>query len=289
MSPLLPALAGALIVAGLIGMAAGLVPVEEAAAAPARRRLQLVRTWRAIPTRTRWLAAAGLVGGAISYTLTGLLVTLVAMPAAAVGLPWLLDGSPARARVERLEAMAEWTRGLSGVLTVGVGLEQALIATVRSTPSAIKPDVGRLAARLRARWSTEDALRAFADDLDDATGDLIASALILGSRRRGAGLASVLDGLAESVASEVAARRQIEADQAKPRTVGRNVTLITVVVLVALAATGDNLDPYRTPVGQIILSILLAAYAASLVWLRRMSTPRPVPRFLGTHVREAKR
>lgn len=287
MSPLIPALAGALIVAGLIGIVVGLVPAQVPSAAPPRRRLWLVSRWRAVPNRTRWLAAGGLVGGAVAYALTGLLATLIAVPAAAVGLPWLLDASPARARLERLEAMAEWTRSLSGVLTVGVGLEQALVATLRSTPRALKPEVGRLAARLQARWATEDALRAFADDLDDATGDLIASALILGSRRRGAGLASVLDGLAESVAAEVAARREIEADQAKPRAVGRNVTMVTLVVLVALAATGDNLDPYRTPAGQIILSALLVAYGASLVWLRRMSTPRPMPRFLGTHSSKA--
>ena len=96
--------------------------------------------------------------------------------------------------------MEEWTRSLSGVLTVGIGLEQALVATLRSTPAPINAEVSRLVARLRARWDTETALRAFADELDDATGDLIAANLILGARRRGAGLASVLEGLAESVA-----------------------------------------------------------------------------------------
>ena len=85
--------------------------------------------------------------------------------------------------------------------------EQALVSTLRSTPEPIRPEVARLVSRLRARWSTEDALRAFADDLDDATGDLIAANLILGARRRGAGLASVLEGLAESVAADVRARR----------------------------------------------------------------------------------
>ena len=69
----------------------------------------------------------------------------------------------------------------------------------------------------------------FADDLDDATGDLVAANLILGARRRGAGLASVLESLAESVADDVRARRAIEADRAKPRTTARWVTIITVV------------------------------------------------------------
>jgi Flp pilus assembly protein TadB len=192
----------------------------------------------------------------------------------------LLSAPPAAVRIDRLEAMEEWTRSLSGVLTVGVGLEQALVATLRSTPAPISGEVSRLVARLRARWATEDALRAFADELDDATGDLVAANLILGARRRGAGLASVLEGLAESVAADVRARRQVEADRAKPRATARWVTLISASVLVILAVSGTYVEPYGSPLGQLILVVLLAAYVATLIWMRRMATGRPLPRFL---------
>ncbi len=87
-----------------------------------------------------------------------------------MGLPLLLTPVGASERIERLEALEEWTRSLAGVLTVGVGLEQALVTTLRSTPAPISAEVHRLVARLRARWVTEDALRAFADELDDSTG-----------------------------------------------------------------------------------------------------------------------
>jgi Flp pilus assembly protein TadB len=192
----------------------------------------------------------------------------------------LLSSSSAAARIERLEAMEEWTRSLSGVLTVGVGLEQALVATLRSTPAAIAPEVTRLVARLRARWVTEDALRAFADELDDATGDLVAANLILGARRRGAGLASVLEALAESVAADVRARRQVEADRAKPRATARWVTLISVGVLVVLSMSGSYVQPYQSPLGQIVLVSLLAAYIATLLWMKRMAIGQASPRFL---------
>jgi Flp pilus assembly protein TadB len=172
-----------------------------------------------------------------------------------------------------------------------MGLEQALIATQRSTPGGLAPDVDRLVARLRARWTTEAALRSFADDLDDATGDLIAAALILGSRRRGAGLSTVLAGLSESVAAEVRVRRQIEADRAKPRSTARRITLITLGVLGALFLLNPTyVAPYGTPVGQLTLVLLLAAYAGALLWLRRAAEDRPMPRILGAQVsREVQR
>jgi Flp pilus assembly protein TadB len=271
---LVPALAGALVVGGLIALVVGLRP------SPIVERPSRPRKVRTVTRQTRMLLLGGLAAGIVAFLVTGWVLALVIVPVAFVGLPILLSSSSAAQRIERLEAMEEWTRSLSGVLTVGVGLEQALVATLRSTPAAIAPEVTRLVARLRARWVTEDALRAFADELDDATGDLVAANLILGSRRRGAGLASVLEGLAESVAADVRARRQVEADRAKPRATARWVTLISVGVLVILAVSGTYVEPYQSALGQVILVALLAMYVATLVWMKRMAIGRAMPRFL---------
>lgn len=271
---LVPALAGALMVGGVLALIVGLRP------SPVSPRPTQRRGLRPLSKRTRVLLLAGLAGGVVALLVTGWVLALVVVPLAFVGLPTLLSSGSAAVRIERLEAMEEWTRSLSGVLTVGVGLEQALVATLRSTPAAIAPEVTRLVARLRSRWVTEDALRAFADELDDATGDLVAANLILGARRRGAGLASVLEGLAESVAADVRARRQVEADRAKPRATARWVTLISVGVLVVLAVSGTYVEPYQSPFGQVILVALLAAYVATLVWMKRMAIGRALPRFL---------
>jgi Flp pilus assembly protein TadB len=230
--------------------------------------------------RTRFLLVAGVTVGIVGWLVTRWALALVIGPVAVLGVPMLLSAPPAASRIVRLEAMETWTRSLAGVLTVGVGLEQALVATLRSTPPPIAGEVQRLVSRLRARWDTETALRAFADELDDTTGDLVAANLILGARRRGAGLASVLDGLAESVAADVRARRQIEADRAKPRATARWVTLITLTVLGVLALTSSYVAPYRSPLGQLILTVLLSSYVGTLVWMRRMANGRPLPRFL---------
>jgi tight adherence protein B len=285
-TPLIPALAGALLVAGLIGIIAGLRRIPEPPPAPQRARVGVAGGVRSVTPRTRILVLVGLAVGVLVALLTGWLVAVLLVPAALAGLPVLLSAPPAASQIERLEAMEEWTRSLSGVLTVGIGLEEALIATLRSAPDPIRPEVTRLVARLRARWSTEEALRMFADDLDDATGDLVAANLILGARRRGAGVASVLESLAESVAADVRARRAIEADRAKPRATARWVTLITVGVLGVLAFTGSYITPYRTPLGQMILVLLLGGYVATLVWMRRMAAGKPLPRFIGSTARQ---
>ena len=198
----------------------------------------------------------------------------------------LLSAGGAARKIDRLEAMEEWARSLAGVLTVGVGLEQAIVATLRSTPKPIEPEVTLLAARLRARWPTRDAIRAFADDLDDPTGDLLCANLLLGAQRRGAGLASVLESVAQSVSEDVRGRRMVEADRAKPRATARWVTLITIAVLLFLFFATSYVDPYRSGIGQVILAVLLSAYVGCLVWMRAMARGKELPRFIGTDVAE---
>ena len=138
-------------------------------------------------------------------------------------------------------AVAACSFELAGVLTVGIGLEQAIAATRRSAPAAIAPEVDRLAARLNARWGTEAALRAFADDLDDATGDLIAASLVLAARRRGGGLTRLLTSLADTATAELRIRRTIEGDRARPRAAARWVTVLTTGFLLLLALVGGHL------------------------------------------------
>lgn len=273
---MIAALSGGLVAGGLAKLIPELRGVE-VTDRPRRRHFRVP----AMSRRTRFLALTGLGLGLIGWLVTGWPLAMVIAPAAAVGLPYLLSAPDAKERIERLEALEEWTRSLSGVLTVGIGLEQALITTLRSTPEPISDEVALLVARLRARWSTEDAIRAFADDLDDATGDLVAGNLILAARRRGAGLANVLDGLAESVAADVRARRQVEADRAKPRATARWVTIISAVVLVVLGLTGSYIAPYGSPLGQVILAVLLTAYVATLLWMRRMAEGHRLPRIIG--------
>ena len=281
MTGVLAALAGAMIAGGILGIITGLRPAPIPETKRARPSSFWRRRWVAVSPTRRWATLAALIAGVVVAAVTGWMIAIVILPVAVLGMPVLLASPGDTGRIDKLDGIAEWTRNLSGVLVAGQGLEQALTASLRSCPDAIRPEVAALVARLRSRWPTEAALRAFADDLDDATGDLVAAALVLGSRKRGPGLAGILTGLAESAAADVRARRQIEADRAKPRTIARLVTLLSAGALTVLALTGSFLEPYRTPLGQLILLVLLAAYTASLVWLKKAAQSSPPARFLG--------
>lgn len=274
---------GALIVAGVLGLIAGLRPVPPGPVQPparAGRRLGWSR-------RTWTLLGVGAAVGMVIATLTGWVIALVVAPAALAGVPALLSSGDAADQIDRLEAMEEWTRALANVLTVGMGLEQALVATHRVAPPAIAAEVTRLTARVRGGRYTVDAIREWADDIDDATGDLIAANLVLAATRRGDGLTAVLRALAESVAEDVRIRRQIEAQRRSVRATARFVTGVVLLTLIGLGLFSDFMAPYATPAGQVLLTLILAGVAAALAWLRRMSQPPTLPRFIGARVAAA--
>jgi Flp pilus assembly protein TadB len=285
---LLATVFGAMMVAGLIALVVSVRP-HTPAARPVRPRPRLITAVSGMSPRSRMILAASIAAGLLIAATTGWVAAVVVVPVAALGLPYLLAPPATAAQIRRVEAMEEWTRSLAGVLGAGVGLEQALTATLRSTPEPIRPEVTQLVARLRARWDTEAALRAFADDLDDVTGDLVAANLILAARRRNRSLAHALQGVAESVAEDVSSRRRVEAGRAKPRGSARLVTGFSLTVLVVLAVTGDYVAPYGSPAGQVILLVLLTAYAGALLWMKKMAQGQPFPRFLGPQARAGAR
>lgn len=276
---LLGALAGLLVAGGVLMIVAGLI--RWVAKPTQRSRGQWAERLRGHATWARWRSLAGGIAGLLVWLLTGWPVLGLITAATAVALPMLLATSSIASRsISRVEAVEDWTRRLTDILLVGVGLEQAIVTSERTVPEPIRGEVSALAARLEARWPTELALRAFAEDLRDPTGDLVVVGLILGHRRRGPGLARALTAVAESVAEDVAMRRRVEADRAKPRATARAVTLITLAVIAIGALNSAYLAPYGTASGQLVLAGVAVAFAAALVWMRALTLSRPQPRLL---------
>src|SRR5215218_4651526 len=96
------------------------------------------------------------------------------------------------------------------------------------------------------RRSTSDSLRAFADALDDRVGDTVAAALLLALHQQSVGVAEVLRQLAEGVARDVRARRDIEAERAESRQSIRTLLLIQFALLGLLALVPGFAAPYAT-------------------------------------------
>ncbi len=272
----LAALAGGLIAAGLV------LGIRELIGRPRRPGLPPPR-WRRAGTMSdasarRMLLA--LVACLAVLAITRWPVAGLAAGLAVIFLPRVLSTRRQQQRTAKLEGLEQWTRRLSDMLTASRGLEEALEASARSAPAAIKEPVTALASRLNARTGTEAALRAFAAEIDDPAGDRIAAALIIATGHRGGGVRDVLNALAVMIARDVAARREIEAERAQHRTTLRWIAVFIGGFTVFAVLNRAYSRPYGTIPGELVLGLVTGLYAAGLGWLYRLGSMPAQGRFL---------
>ncbi|NLE98856.1 MAG: hypothetical protein GX596_12850 [Propionibacterium sp.] len=221
-----------------------------------------------------------MLAGVAVAAITGFLLAIVLVPALTIGVPYLLS-APASREVDLLAALDRWVRLLSTTIGTGKSIRDAIFATRAQSPQTLRPAIDRLCARLDQRWTTRDALIQFADELDSADSDAVAAALAIASSRGGVGTQATLTGLSDTIQDRLRALREVATERAKPRTVVKQVTTITLVVLVSAVLFNPRFfEPYLTPLGQLIALALAVAYGGCLVVLRRKAVPPPAPRFL---------
>lgn len=282
-SPLLVLASSFLALLGLFCLVRGLVPTTRPEAVRGQRPGPVVRArrwWARLSRRWRLLLGAALVSGLVAFAVTGWAVMLVVVPAAALGLPWLL-GTPPNRELVLLQALDQWVRLLNSSILTGKSVGDAIRATRRQSPEVLQPSIDLAVSRMDGRWSTADALRALADEHETPEVDAVVAALMLASQRGGTGTSDTLAGIAEATQERLRAMREVEAERAKPRIVVRQITVVTLVVLAAaLVVGGDYFAPYGTVSGQLILAVLLAAYVGALVVLRQRTMPKRRERIL---------
>lgn len=189
--------------------------------------------------------------------------------------------SDERAAMKRVEALAGWTESLRDTIAGAVGLEQAIPASARAAAPALRVHLDALVDRLRARWPLPDALQMLADEIDDASADIIIAALILNARLRGPGLRDVLGALAKSAREEVDMRQRVMAQRASTRRSVQIVVVVSVVFVLGLAIFNRGfVQPYSSAVGQLVLAIVCLLFAAGFWWLRKLSKIETPDRFL---------
>ena len=280
------AVAGLLLVGGVVLAIAGALRVW--APPPVRSRAANRSAWARLTRRPPGpagrrrdliLLSSTLLGLAVAAA-SGWVVAVVVAPLLALGLPYLLSLPQAR-DVQLLEGLDRWVRGLAATLTTGRSVTDSIRLSRRTAPPVIAHEVGVLVSRLDNRWNTNDALQSFADDLDSADADPVVAALILASDRGAVGASTTLGELAESIQDQLRGRRLIETERNKPYVVVRQVTVITLITLVGVFVMSPSFfAAYRTPVGQVVLSVLIVCYIGSLVLLRRRAKQPPRDRIL---------
>ncbi len=166
----------------------GLTPQEVATVAEPAPRRSTGCARSASASRSPWAS------GLLVLVLTGWVVAAVATGALAMFWDALFGGASAeRQGIAKIEALAAWTESLRDTVAGAVGLEQAIPATAYAASPVISGAlVSRCSDRLRVRVPLPVALQRFAEEMDDASADLIIAALILNARLRGPGLREVL-------------------------------------------------------------------------------------------------
>jgi tight adherence protein B len=277
--------AGLLIIGGLLGISYGLRRRSQ----PASRRTESILYWWASTTRRppgssgrrrdMSLLLSMIIGGIVAM-LTGWLILFVVLPLLALGLPYLLT-LPKPRDIELLEALDRWVRSLSATLATGKSITDAIRISRHTAPPVLADEISLLVSRLNNRWETRNALMRFADKVDSPDADGVIAALILASSRGASGASVTLQALADSIQAQLKGRRAVEVERSKPYVVVRQVTVISLSTLVLVfVLSPDFFAPYRTPLGQAVLSVLLISYVASLLLMRRKAQQPDRPRIL---------
>jgi Flp pilus assembly protein TadB len=269
----LAGLAGGLAIAGLAFLILELTRPAPSSGTPPRR----------LPLPGKKAVRHALVAvtvGFLTLVITRWPVAMVATVLGVLYLPRLTSSRAAQRHLAVLEGLEQWTRRLSDMLTASRGIEDALEASVRYAPTAIALAVAALGHRLTARLGTEEALRAFAAEVDDPAGDRIAAALIMATGRRGGAVQDVLRALAVMLARDVAARRDIEADRAQHRTTLKWLSLFTLGFAIFAVVNKTYSAPFGTLPGQVVMAAVAALYAGGLGWLHHLGAVPAQGRFL---------
>src|ERR671919_1262681 len=288
--PMIAGLLGALCAVGAVTFVVAMRPVAPGGVR-GRRRQQTSAAAATLSTRVEnltlrlvlGLAAAVVMGALTRWPMAALLCGIAGFMA-----PSLMGGQAARkARLDRIEAVAAWAEMLRDTMAGSGGLEQSIIATAGVAPLPIRREVLRLAARLE-RDRLALALREFADEIDDPSGDLVVAALVLAADKSPKRLGDLLGRLAHSARAEVNMRLRVESSRARTRTSVRVITIFTMLFALGLLVLNrDYLEPYDTAGGQGMLAVSGACFGGAFIWLARSFRFQDEERFLRVEASDA--
>jgi Flp pilus assembly protein TadB len=219
------------------------------------------------------------IAGVAVGLITGWVVAGLAALAAGLALPAIRRNRQAqRAQLARAEALPAWCEMLRDTLTGSAhGLETVIKVTASVAPLSLRADTDILVSNL-GRLSLDDSLRAFAERVADPVCDQVVMGLLV----RGSGdLAAVLSSIAASARQELEVRGRVEAGRSGLRWTARVIIGITLLLAGGIALIhGDYLAVYSTPLGEVLLAVVVGVFAAGLWLMERVTRGAPPPRLL---------
>lgn len=244
---------------------------------------------RRVPVDTTWLTAA-----VIAFVVV---LAVTRWPIAAVGVGALVAGWPALfpsdavAQRQRLEGIAKWLEDLRD-LQHGSNLDliETLDQASSRAPTTIATELAAFSSRTGHHTPLGEALIELADDLDHPVADAaIAAMLFATGDASGSSLHTTFAMLADTARDELVARDRIDRMRLNfQRSMRRMLVILAGLIGYMFVVTGDTLDPYSKPLGQIWLVIPVALWGLSLMWLRRLSRYERVGRYISrTAITEA--
>jgi tight adherence protein B len=271
-------------VALLVGLIGGLVGFGS---------VYLVTAWSTSPpariaASTDWGGlvrpiVAALVSGAFALVLTGWVAAALASAYGGYVAARTLTNQRTSAKVEqeRITALASWCEQLRDLLTAEHGIVGTIAATARTCPEPIRPEVERLATRL-SRQNPNSAIRQFAAELDDPSGDLVASVLLL-AMSRSSRTSELLSELAGTIRDRAAMRLRVEAERTGQRSEARFIIGFSAVVVTGVLIFGRDsefLDAYDGASGQVVLAFVIACFGLGGWWMSKLTRFERPARFL---------
>jgi len=270
--PLLVGILGGLGAIGVIVVATGWTPAPERSVEARANLAELVMP-----------VCVAVIGGTIALVVTGWAVAFVAGAVGGfVGLrAWGNRGTSAKVEQARITALASWCEQLRDLLSAEHGVIGTIAATARTCPEAIRPEVTRLATRL-SRQDPAMAIRQFAAEIDDPSGDLIASVLLL-AMTRSSRTSELLAELSVTIRDRAAMRMRVEADRSGQRSEARFIigfSAVSIGGIILFGSESDFLGAYDDTTGQLVLALVVGFFAMGGWWMARLTRFERPARFL---------
>lgn len=239
---------------------------------------------RALSVADQRTLVAAVAVATVVLVVTRNLVFAVVLGAAVVLWPLVAGGGKAeRAALAKLEALALWTESLRDLAQKGAGLESVMPRTVDTAPDVLTGPLRLMSRRLSVKVPLPEALSRFADEVDDASADMVVAALALAARQRRGRLSEVLTALSRSLRDELEQRTKVMRERNGVRREAAQVAGLTVVlVLAANLFTYQGLPSDGGAAAQLLPLVLAVAYVFVFARVRRLAEPEREPRFLSS-------